>query len=780
MASVKQAPPPIPGRLPLRESGERVVFPFGIEKMVLSARELEGPQGRLLAAADLIILSPGKAGSPAAKRVGTVCRVLQSDNYGEDGMSIVVQGMTRTNYSRPGGGTSFMVKHEPFSDRQSRGSSATAAAKMRLVLERLHHLATAAMTVSAAFVEDVSRVKAPGQFSDLVAQELLLPLEKAAVLLAERDPLRRLDFLLAALQKEIEIEAIRAEMENKTYSEIDKRQREYFLKQHLETIQSELSQGKETEGGDAAYRRKVEALEAPDAVKEHLLKEVQRFSRLPQYSEEAAQIRPYLDLVLDLPWGAVTEDNLDLEKVKRLLDREHYGLNKVKTRIMEHLAVSKIGGRPGGRIFCLVGPPGVGKTSLGKAIAGALGRKFVRMSLGGVRDEAEIRGHRRTYIGAMPGRIIQGLRSARTMNPVFLLDEIDKIGSDFRGDPSSALLEALDPAQNIHFTDNYLGFPFDLSKVLFVTTANTTDGIQPAFLDRLEILELPSYTEEEKVAIARRHLVKRIRAATGVKESILLDDGALIEVIRNYTREAGLRNLERELEKIYRNAALKLAKGMPVARKMGAGEVKKILGPQPFFYNERMKSEKVGVATGLAYTEVGGEVLFVEASVLEGVGNLTLTGQLGEVMKESAQAALTYIKSRAAELGIKAKILSKKDFHIHFPEGAIPKDGPSAGITIAVALYSALSGKKVDRNTAFTGEITLRGEVLPVGGVREKILAAHRSRIERVVLPSFNRKDTAELPRSVLSGVKFLFVDNIREVFRHAFKDESLGDKQDG
>ncbi|HNQ77144.1 MAG TPA: endopeptidase La [Acidobacteriota bacterium] len=765
MARKPQGLLPVPEKLLVWEHADRAVFPFGIEKLAVADGEGNAPNARVMASAEFLIIAvPG-----SDKGVGTVCKVLQSEGAGEGRMSLVVQGVCRTRFSRPKDGGTTAVRHAPLPDKPLKGSSPLAAAKIRGILDRLNGLAVSAGTISPAFVDELSRIRLPGRFSDILAQELSLPPDKAGELLSEADPRKRVDLLHKFLQSEIEIESIRVEMENKTYNEIDKRQREYFLKQQMETIQSELSQGREQEGTEAPYLGKAESLDAPEAVREHLVKEIGRLARLSPYSEETAQLKPYLDLVFDLPWGKFTEDNLDLGKVKRLLDKEHFGLQKVKRRILEHLAVLKIGGKGGGRIFCLVGPPGVGKTSLGKAIAGALGRKFVQMSLGGIKDEAEIRGHRKTYIGAMPGRIIQGLRMAKTMNPLFLLDEIDKVGMDFRGDPSSALLEALDPVQNNHFVDNYLGFPFDLSKVLFITTANTTEGIHPAFLDRLEILELPSYTEEEKISIAKRHLVKRIKASTGVGDRISIDDRAITAVIRSYTREAGLRNLERELEKIYRNAALKLARGKAVGERIGDQEARKILGPQPFFCNERMKKEKVGVATGLAYTEVGGEVLFVEASVIDGTGNLTLTGQLGEVMKESAQAALTFIRSKASELKLNARSLSKKDVHIHFPEGAIPKDGPSAGITIAVALYSVLTGKKVDRDTAFTGEITLRGDVLPVGGVREKILAAHRSRIRRVVLPSFNRKDTAELPKSVLSSTEMIFVDDIKEVFSHAF-----------
>lgn len=757
----------IPQKLPLWDDGKTVIFPFGLEK-IPSASALSSDSG-------YVFLSPAMAGKKEGTRIGTICKVIKKEGKDKERKTLFFQGITRA--SAMIGGKAPLVYVKPLGDKTVKASSSLVTAKIRSILKKLEELSASNSNLPSPFIKELGSVESPSRFSDILSQQLSLPFEKAVRLLGERDPLKRLDLLSDHLTSELEIELIRVEMDDKTYDEIDKRQREYFLRQQMETIQSELSQGKEAEESEASYKSRLEKLDAPAEVKDYINKEIHRFFRLSPVSEEVQQIKPYLDIFFDLPWGSMGKDNLDLKKVKRLLDKEHYGLKKIKKRILEHLAVSKIGGKAVGRIFCFVGPPGVGKTSLAKAIAESLGKKFVQVSLGGIKDEAEIRGHRRTYIGAMPGRIIQGLRQAKTVNPVFLLDEIDKMGTDFRGDPSSALLEALDPVQNVHFVDNYLGFPFDLSKALFITTANTVDGVLPAFLDRLEIVELNSYTEEEKITIARKHLIGKIENATGVKNEVEIEDSIIMKIIRDYTREAGLRNLERELERIYRSAALKVAEGREFPRLVDEKTLGKILGPPPFFSNQAMKKGTVGIATGLAYTEVGGEIIFSEASVLDGNGSLTMTGQLGEVMKESAQAAMTYIKSQAKSLGINMKLLAKKDIHIHFPEGAIPKDGPSAGITIAVALYSALTRKKVDKETAFTGEITLVGKILPVGGIREKLLAAQRAGIKTIVLPSYNQKDLKEIPLSVRNKLKLVFVDNITEVLSYAFKNESVGNK---
>jgi len=484
---------------------------------------------------------------------------------------------------------------------------------------------------------------------------------------------------------------------------------------------------------------------------------------------ETATLRNYLDWMVSLPWSKSTKDNLDLKKAQKILDEDHYGLEKIKDRIVEHLAVRKLKKDTKGPILCFVGPPGVGKTSLGKSIARALERKFVRMSLGGVHDEAEIRGHRRTYVGAMPGRIIQSIHQAGTNNPVFMMDEVDKIGADFRGDPSSALLEVLDPEQNFAFRDNYLGVPFDLSNVMFITTANMLDPVQPAFRDRMEIIHLSGYTEEEKVEIAKRHLIPKQTAEHGLKkDQMQFTDEGLRAIINQYTQEAGLRNLEREIAAVCRKVAKQVAMGQKKTRKIHTDNLDQFLGRPKIFQEELLKRDQVGVATGLAWTPVGGDVLFVEATAMRGRGGLTLTGQLGDVMKESAQAALSYARSHAKEFGISDDYFEKHDIHVHVPEGAIPKDGPSAGVTMATAILSLLTQKAVHRKIAMTGEITLRGEVLPVGGIKEKVLAARRAKIDTIILPSLNKRDLEDVNETIRKEMKFIFVDDVKSVFKAA------------
>jgi len=486
-------------------------------------------------------------------------------------------------------------------------------------------------------------------------------------------------------------------------------------------------------------------------------------------SAETAVVRNYLDWMFALPWNKTTVDNLDLKKAKQILDEDHYGLDKVKERIIEYLGVRKLSKKIKGPILCFVGPPGVGKTSLGRSIARALGRKFYRMSLGGVRDEAEIRGHRRTYVGAMPGRIVQGIRRCGSNNPVFMMDEVDKIGADFRGDPSSALLEVLDPEQNFSFRDHYLGVPYDLSKAMFITTANLLDPIQPAFKDRMEILQLPGYTEEEKLQIAIRHLVpKQIQENALSDDLISIAKGAIQKMISLYTREAGVRNLEREIATVCRKVARKVAEGKTAKTRITAQNIEKYLGPVKVFRDQLLKKDQVGVATGVAWTATGGEILFVEATQVKGKGLLSLTGSLGDVMKESGQAALTFARARAQELGIDSRIFSQNDIHIHVPEGAIPKDGPSAGVTMATALVSVMTNRKVRRDVAMSGEITLRGHVLPVGGIKEKVLAAQRAGVKKMILPSASKKDLIDIPNKVKKEMEFIFVEEITEVFKHA------------
>jgi ATP-dependent Lon protease len=551
--------------------------------------------------------------------------------------------------------------------------------------------------------------------------------------------------------------------------EIDKSQREYFLRQQLKAIQQELGVTDDVAEEVEQYRKKLEGKSLSSEATEEVEKQLKRLERSNPDSAETAMIRTFLDWITGLPWGVFSQDNLDLSRARAILDEDHHGLEKPKERILEFLAVRKLAPDSKGPILCFVGPPGVGKTSLGKSIARALDRKFVQMSLGGVRDEAEIRGHRRTYVGALPGRIVQGINQAATSNPVFILDEVDKIGADFRGDPSSALLEVLDPEQNRAFRDHYLGVPYDLSKVLFITTANVLDTIQPAFLDRMEVIRLSGYTLEEKLAIARRHLVPKQLKENGLGEKgIAFPEDALRTIVEEYTREAGLRNLEREIGSCCRKVAVRIASGNAKPVKLTPELARELLGVPKFRSDEALSRDEVGAATGLAWTAVGGVVLIVEARALKGKGRLQLTGQLGDVMKESAQAALTLLRSRAKELGLSPGFFETHDVHVHVPEGAIPKDGPSAGVTMLTAMVSAFTGTPVRHDLAMTGEITLRGEVLPIGGVKEKALAARRAGISTILLPSRNERDLADIPEDLRRDVRFVFAERADQVLETA------------
>ncbi len=575
------------------------------------------------------------------------------------------------------------------------------------------------------------------------------------------------------MNKEIEVLTVQQEINTQARADIDRSQREFYLRQQLKAIQSELGEGNELGEEIAQFREKIEASKMPKTAEDEALRQLKKLERMHPDAAETATLRNWMEIMTDLPWSRSSVDNLDLKKAEQVLNEDHYGLEKVKDRILEALAVRKLKEKPKGPILCLVGPPGVGKTSLGRSIARALDRKFVRLSLGGVHDEAEIRGHRRTYVGAMPGRIIQAVQQAATNNPLIMLDEIDKVGADFRGDPSSALLEVLDPEQNNSFRDNYLGVTFDLSNVIFMTTANVLDTIQPPLRDRMEVIRLAGYTEEEKREIAIRHLIPKQMEENGVTAKDLhLSKTAITTIIQQYTQEAGLRQLEREIGRICRKVARKIAEGHKGAIRVSLKNVHEFLGAPKIIPEEVLKKDQVGVATGLAWTAVGGDVLFIEALRMKGKGNLVLTGQLGEVMRESAQAAYSYAKARAKELDIPEEDFSNYDLHIHIPEGAIPKDGPSAGITLATAMVSALSTRPVRKDVAMTGEITLRGNVLPIGGVKEKVLAARRARVTTIILPQQNRRDLEEVPKEPFKDIRFVFVDHMRQVFR-----EALGEK---
>ena len=613
-------------------------------------------------------------------------------------------------------------------------------------------------------------VTEPGALADLIASLLDLDFDERQELLEILDPPMRLQQLSIKLAKELDVLELEYSIHDKVQQEVDRSQREFYLREQMRAIQSELG---EIDIGTAEVRELEEKLaqcEMPEEVAAKAKKELGRLKGMPPGSPETAVVRTYLDWLLDLPWTETTDDNLDIPQVAKALDANHYGLPRAKERILEYLAVRKLSeGKPSTRspILCFVGPPGTGKTSLGRSIAEALGRNFVRVSLGGIRDEAEIRGHRRTYIGALPGRVIQTMRAAGTVNPLFMLDEIDKVGLDFRGDPSAALLEVLDPEQNNAFSDHYLDVPYDLSKVMFITTANVLDPIPPALRDRMEVIEFPGYIEEEKLAIARQFLIPRQLSENGLDEpnrKLNFSDKALRIMIRDYTYEAGVRNLEREIANVCRKVARRVAEGKASPRNVTVQSLTKYLGPPRFLRDEEDRTDEVGLAIGIAWTEAGGDILPVEVSLMEGKGSLMLTGQLGEVMQESAQAAISYARSHAHELDISDIDFDKLDIHIHVPEGAVPKDGPSAGITMATALISALIDRPVHRDVAMTGEITLRGRVLPIGGLKEKVLAAHRAGLKTVLLPKQNQKDMIEIPKKIKRDLKFIFVDRMDEV----------------
>ncbi len=615
----------------------------------------------------------------------------------------------------------------------------------------------------------------PGWLADFIASALESPVVVRQGILEAFNVEERLQKTCILLTKELNILELENQIHNQVQQEVDKSQREYFLREQLKAIQRELGENDPTIRENAELHEKILSLGMSEEVKVKASKELERLNSTPSMAPDGGVIRTYLDWLVSLPWNNATVDRLDIGEAARILEEKHYGLQKVKERILEYIAVRKLSDNMRSPILCFVGPPGVGKTSLGRSIAEALNRKFVRLSLGGIHDEAEIRGHRRTYVGALPGRIIQTMKTAATMNPLFVLDEIDKIGADFRGDPSAALLEVLDPEQNHAFSDHYLEVPYDLSKVIFLTTANVLHPVPAALRDRLEVIELPGYTEEEKIHIARQFLIPKQMQEHGLKPSrVEFDDTALQRIIREYTLEAGVRNLEREIASIMRKVARKVAEGRTTKTKVTAEKIAEYLGSQKYYYGQAEEKDEPGIATGVAWTSAGGDLMTVEATLMEGRGNLTLTGQLGDVMKESAQAALSYTRSRAGQLGVESRFYEKYDIHLHLPAGSIPKDGPSAGITMATALISALTKRAAHRDVAMTGEITLRGRVLPIGGVKEKVLAAHRAGIKTFILPKRNLKDLDDVPREVINALRFVPVERMDDVIRVALHAASI------
>ncbi|MEW8978447.1 MAG: endopeptidase La [Symbiobacterium sp.] len=711
--------------------------------------------------------------------VGTLVEIKQVVKVPGGTFKVVFEGLSRARidhyvFEDP----YFRVAVVEVPDEVSR--SAEAEVLMRMVINQYERYVKSSKKVPPESLVTAVQIEEPGRLADTVAAYLTtLDLKDKQAVLEAFDVVERLERVSDILTREMEVLDLERKINVRVRKQMEKSQREYYLREQIKAIQKELGE-RDDRGTEAEiFRQKIEELGLPDEVKEKALREVDRLEKMPPMAAEAVVVRNYLEWITSLPWSVTTEDQVDLKKAEEILESEHYGLKKPKDRILEYLAVRKLVSKMKGPILCLAGPPGVGKTSLAKSVANALGRKFVRMSLGGVRDEAEIRGHRRTYVGALPGRIIQGMRQAGTRNPVFLLDEIDKMSSDFRGDPASALLEVLDPEQNHAFVDHYMEVPFDLSDVLFITTANVVWNIPRPLLDRMELIQLSGYTEDEKVEIAKRHLLPKQRRDHGLtEENLEVSENVLRTIVREYTREAGVRNLERQLATICRKVAREIATGDAQTVRVTTQNLHSFLGAPRYQWGRREKEDQVGVATGMVYTEVGGDILPIEVSLMKGKGQLILTGKLGEVMKESAQAGLSYIRSRARDLGLDEDFHSQYDIHIHVPEGAVPKEGPSAGIAMATAVVSALTRRPVRADVAMTGEITLRGRVLPIGGVKEKLLGAHRAGITHIILPRENEKDLEEVPGNVRKKLQVHLVDHMDEVLRLALLDVKEGEEQ--
>ncbi|MER3426690.1 MAG: endopeptidase La [Pyrinomonas sp.] len=772
--------PQIPDVLPILPLRDIVIYPFMIVPLFVSRERSIRAVDQALGENRLILLLSQKdldKEEPTAEDLyatGTVAVVMRMLKLPDGRTRILVQGLARARVVEVSETNGFLSAHlAVLRELPVPAESLEVEALIRNVRALLEKAANLGKNISPEVMAIAANLDDAGRLADLAASNLELRVEDAQSVLDIIDPVDRLRRINELLNREIEVLTVQQEINTQARADIDRSQREFFLRQQLKAIQAELGEGNELAEEIAQFQRKIAAAGMPPQAEEEVLRQLKKLERMHPDAAETATLRNWLEIMVDLPWSRSSTDNLDLTKAARILDEDHYGLEKVKERILEALAVRKLKEKPKGPILCLVGPPGVGKTSLGRSIARALDRKFVRLSLGGVHDEAEIRGHRRTYVGAMPGRIIQALQQAGTNNPLIMLDEIDKVGADFRGDPSSALLEVLDPEQNNSFRDNYLGVPFDLSNVIFMTTANVLDTIQPALRDRMEVIQLSGYTEEEKLEIARRHLLPKQMEENGITPRHLqISRRALAAIINQYTQEAGLRQLEREIGKICRKVARRVAEGHDETVRVSLKNLHEFLGAPKIQPEEILRRDAIGVATGLAWTATGGDVLFIEALRVRGKGDLVLTGQLGDVMKESAQAAFSYAKARARELGIPEEDFKTYDLHIHIPEGAIPKDGPSAGITLATAMVSVLAQRPVRRDVAMTGEITLRGHVLPVGGIKEKVLAARRARVSTVILPQQNRRDLDEIPKELFANLRFVFVESVQQVFREALREK--------
>jgi ATP-dependent Lon protease len=765
-----------PRELPVLPVRHTVLFPFAIlplnvgrERSVALLNDVMAGDRTVVVIAqkDVSIEDPGFADLHAVGTLGTVLRMVR---FPEERYSVLVQGVERVKILQP------VTDHPYLKARvdalpETSDASVETEALTKNVLEQFERVVALVPAIPDEAVGAARNQSGPSQVADFIASLLELPADDKQKLLETLDAKERLRTLTGVLGRELQVLEVGAQIRDQVKESLDQHQREFLLRQQLEAIRKELGEGDEGQREIDELKAKLEKAQLPPEVQKEADRELARLRTIPSQAAEYTVARTYLEWLADMPWAVLSEDNLDLANARSVLDQDHYGLEKIKERILEYLVVRKFKADARTPILCFVGPPGTGKTSLGRSIARALGRKFVRQSLGGVRDEAEIRGHRRTYIGALPGNIIRGIRRAATRNPLFMLDEVDKLGSDFHGDPSSALLEVLDPEQNSTFTDHYLDVPFDLSQVMFITTANVLDTVPPPLRDRMEVIRLSGYTDREKLEIARRHLIPKATRENGLETlGLAFTDEAILKVVHEYTGEAGLRNLERELANLMRKSAKEIAEGREAPRTIGPERVRELLGPEPYRNEKVQRIHVPGAALGLAWTPVGGEVLTVETALMPGEHHLILTGQLGDVMQESAQAALTYVRSHAAALGIRPDFFERSDVHVHLPTGAIPKDGPSAGITLCTAMVGLLTGRKARSDLAMTGEITLQGQVLKIGGLKEKVLGAHRAGIRTVILPADNAQDLEEVPEEVRKAMEFVPVERIEQVLALALE----------
>jgi ATP-dependent Lon protease len=760
----------MPEHIPVLPTRGAVIYPYLVVPLFvgrprsIKALEATMKEDRRIALVAQRNINVDDPGPDDVYEVGTLGEIVQTLPLPDGNIRVMIEGSERVRIAEYVHTDPFLrARVEPLAEVEQPGIETEAL--VRNVVAQFERLINLGKNLPTDALESARRITDPGRLADLIAYYAQIPVEVKQEVLEAASQRARLEILANVLNREIEILEVERKISSRVKQELEESQKEFYLREKMKAIQQELGERDDRTGEIEELRTRIKEAEMPEDVDERALKEVDRLERMPPASPEVVVVRTYLDWLIAMPWNKRSEDKLDIRAAERILNEDHYGLKKVKERVLEFLAVRKLAKDIKGPILCFVGPPGVGKTSIGRSIARAMGRKFVRMSLGGVRDEGEIRGHRRTYVGALPGRIVQGLKTAGTRNPVFMMDEVDKIGVDFRGDPASALLEVLDPEQNNAFSDHYLEVPLDLSEVMFITTGNLLDPVPPALKDRMEVIEFPGYIEDEKVKIAQLFLVPKQLKNHGLEpKQLRFTESGLRTIIREYTREAGVRNLEREIASICRKVAKGVAQEKVKSARLTAKSVRTYLGQGRFRYGIAEKEDEVGVATGLGWTEFGGDILFVEATLMKGRANLVLTGHLGDVMQESGKAAFSYARSRATELGIDEDFYRRTDVHIHVPSGQIPKDGPSAGITMATALISALTRRPVHRNVAMTGEVTLRGKVLPVGGIKEKMLAAHRAGIKSVILPQENKRDLEELPAHVQEDLKFRFVDTMDEV----------------